>query len=109
MTRIFTPTLLLIVLMMTAAVAFGQNKNGSAKGTIVNAKDKLPVDFATVAVKSLKDSSVVASSNTAIDGGFEFKGLAPGNYRLYVAYLGLQSVTKDFTVNADGNLVDLGA
>ncbi|WP_432711561.1 outer membrane beta-barrel family protein, partial [Pedobacter sp.] len=47
--------------------------------------------------------------NTAIDGGFEFKGLAPGNYRLYVAYLGLQSVTKDFTVNADGNLVDLGA
>jgi len=109
MTRIFTPGLLLLGVMLFATMAFGQNNDGSATGTIINAKDKLPIDYATVAVKSLKDSSVVGSANTNTDGGFEFKGLAPGNYRLYVAYLGLKSVTKDFTVSNAGNRVDLGA
>ena len=109
MTRIFTPVLCLMVLMMIGATAFGQTNNGIASGKIINAKDKLPVDYATVAVKSLKDSSVVGTTNTATDGGFEIKGLAPGEYRLYVAYLGLQSVTKDFSVTAAGNRIDLGA
>ena len=108
MNKIFTPILCLMVLMMIGAAAFSQTTNGIAIGKIVNAKDKLPVDYATVAVKSLKDSSVVGTTNTARDGGFEIKGLAPGEYRLYVAYLGLRSVTKDFSVTAVGNKVDLG-
>jgi hypothetical protein len=114
MTRIFTPGLILLVLMMMGASAFGQSNNGSATGsiitgTIINAKDKLPVDYATVAIKSLKDSSVVGTTNTSTSGAFEIKISTPGQYRLYVAYLGLQSVTKDFSVTTDGSRVNLGA
>ncbi len=109
MTRIFTPVLFILVLMMTGTAVFAQMSNGSAKGTVINKKDNSPVDYASVAIKSLKDSSVVGSTNTATDGKFEFKGIAPGSYRLYVAYLGLQSVTKDFTITAAGGAVDLGS
>jgi hypothetical protein len=59
MTRIFTPALFLLVLMMMGTAVFAQTNNGSAKGTIINKKDNTPVDYASVAIKSLKDSSVV--------------------------------------------------
>lgn len=108
MTKAFTPGLLLVILLFLSSFAMAQTKNGSVTGTVITAKDKQPVDYATVAVKSLKDSSVVGTINTEKDGTFEIKGLAPGLYRLYVAYLGLNNVNKDFTVPASGGQVNLG-
>ncbi|PYF70103.1 outer membrane beta-barrel family protein [Pedobacter nutrimenti] len=108
MTKNLTQGLILFVLMLMSSFTMAQTKNGSVKGKVVNTKDKQPIDYATVAVKSLKDSSVVGTSNTDKDGSFEIKGLSAGNYRLYVAYLGLKNITKDFTV-ATGQTVDLGS
>ncbi len=85
-----------------------QTRNGAVTGRIINAKDKLPIDYATVAVKSLKDSSVAGTTNTQTNGTFEIAGLEPGSYRLYVAYLGLKSLTKDFTVTATALKVNVG-
>jgi hypothetical protein len=86
-----------IVLLFCGYIAQAQN-TGSISGKVINAKDKKPVDFATIAVKSLKDSSVVASGQTNPDGSFSFKGIAPGKYRIYSAFLGLKTVTKDIEV-----------
>ncbi|HWW39549.1 outer membrane beta-barrel family protein [Pedobacter sp.] len=108
MTKIFTPGLVFVILVFFSSLLSAQTKNGSVAGRVITAKDKQPVDYATVAVKSLKDSSVVGTINTEKDGRFEVKGLVPGAYRLYVAYLGLQNVTKDFTVSADAPSVSLG-
>lgn len=98
---------ILFVLLTSFSVAFAQNKSGSVSGKIVAASDKSPVDYATVAVKSLQDSSVVGTANTNQDGSFQFKNIAAGRYRLYVAYLGLESITKDFTV--ESGAVNLGS
>ncbi|CAH0256289.1 MULTISPECIES: outer membrane beta-barrel family protein [unclassified Pedobacter] len=87
-----------IVLLFCGYIAQAQN-TGSISGKVINAKDKKPVDFATIAVKSLKDSSVVASGQTNPDGSFSFKGIAPGKYRIYSAFLGLKTATKDIEVN----------
>jgi len=86
-----------IVLLFCGYIAQAQN-TGSISGKVINAKDKKPVDFATIAVKSLKDSSVVASGQTNPDGSFSFKGIAPGKYRIYSAFLGLKTATKDIEV-----------
>jgi len=86
-----------IVLLFCGYIAQAQN-TGSISGKVINAKDKKPVDFATIAVKSLKDSSVVASGQTNPDGSFSFKSIAPGKYRIYSAFLGLKTVTKDIEV-----------
>ncbi|NII85994.1 MULTISPECIES: outer membrane beta-barrel protein [unclassified Pedobacter] len=86
-----------IVLLFCGYIAQAQN-TGSISGKVINAKDKKPVDFATIAVKSLKDSSVVASGQTNPDGSFSFKAIAPGKYRIYSAFLGLKTATKDIEV-----------
>ncbi|MGM9479082.1 outer membrane beta-barrel protein [Pedobacter sp. GSP4] len=86
-----------IVLVFCGYIAQAQN-TGSISGKVINAKDKKPVDFATIAIKSLKDSSVVASGQTNPDGTFSFKAIAPGKYRIYSAFLGLKTATKDVEV-----------
>lgn len=87
-----------IVLLFCGYIAQAQN-TGSISGKVINAKDKKPVDFATIAIKSLKDSSVVASGQTDPDGSFSFKAIAPGKYRIYSAFLGLKTATKDIEVS----------
>ncbi|MFC1225644.1 outer membrane beta-barrel protein [Pedobacter sp. BG31] len=86
-----------IMLLFCGYLAQAQN-TGSISGKVVNAKDKKPVDFATIAVKNLKDSSVVASGQSSPDGSFTFKAIAPGKYRIYAAFLGLKTATKDIEV-----------
>lgn len=108
MTKILTPGFVLCILLFLNSFTFAQTKNGSVSGKVITAKDKQAVDYATVAVKNLKDSSVVGTTNTEKDGSFEMKGLAPGSYRLYVAYLGLQNITRDFTVSATNPSINLG-
>jgi len=86
-----------IVLIFCGYFAQAQN-TGAVTGKVVTAKDKKPVDFATIAVRNLKDSSVVASGQTNPDGTFSFKAIAPGKYRVYAAFLGLKTATKDVEV-----------
>jgi len=86
-----------IVLLFCGYLAQAQN-TGAISGKVINAKDKKPVDFATIAIKSLKDSSVVASGQTNPDGSFSFKAIAAGKYRIYAAFLGLKTATKDVEV-----------
>ncbi|WP_316846039.1 outer membrane beta-barrel family protein [Pedobacter psychrodurus] len=86
-----------VALLFCGYIAQAQN-TGSISGKVINAKDKKPVDFATIAIKSLKDSSVVASGQTNPDGSFSFKAIAPGKYRIYSAFLGLKTATKDVEV-----------
>lgn len=104
----FTKNLLLIAFLFISYSSIAQTKNGSVTGKVVNAKDQLAVDFASVAVKNLKDSSVAGVTNTLADGTFEIRGLAPGSYRLSVAYLGLKTSNKDFVITASAIAVKLG-
>lgn len=71
-------------------------KTGIVSGKVINEKDKKPVDFATVVIKSLQDSSVKFTGQTAPDGSFIFKNVSPGKYRAIAAYLGLKTSSKDF-------------
>jgi hypothetical protein len=104
----FTKHLLLVCLLFIGFTSYAQTKNGSVTGKVVNSKDQLAIDYASVAVKSLKDSSIAGVSNTETNGSFVIKGLAPGRYRLTVAYLGLKNVNKEFTVTTVAPAVNLG-
>jgi len=93
--------------MFCGYLAKAQN-GGTVSGKVINAKDKTPVDFATVAIKSLKDSSVVATGQTSPDGTFSFKNIAPGKYRAIVAYLGLKTNSKNFEITSTKVPVSIG-
>lgn len=98
----------LLILLFIGYVANAQTKNGSITGKIINAKDKSPVDFGSIAVKSLKDSSVVGTTNTRADGTFTINGLAPGSYQVYAAYLGLTTATKVVSITDTEFKVNIG-
>ena len=106
--KTFTKSIPLFLLLLAGFFTNAQTKNGSVTGRVINAKDKSVLDYASVSVKSLQDSSMVGSSNTNQSGVFTISGLAPGNYRLYVAYLGLTTLNKDFTVSAAAPKVSIG-
>lgn len=104
MRKIFT-----ILLIISAICAQAQKQqNSTVTGKVINSKDKKPIDYASVAIKNLKDSSVVSGISTGADGSFVLKNIALGNYRLYVAFLGLKTVTKDFVLSNDKPSINFG-
>ena len=102
--KIFFTCLLLFLCLST----FAQQKTGTVSGRVVQSKDKKPLDYASIVIKNLKDSSTVASGTTSADGKFAFKNLQPGNYKVYAAFIGLKNNNKDFTITADRSDVALG-
>jgi len=98
----------LLAFLLISFTSYAQTKNGSVTGKVLNAKGRLPIDFASVAVKNLADTTQTSVINTQADGSFAIGGLAPGSYRLTVAYLGLTNLNKQFTVTAAAPAVALG-
>ncbi|MET4083306.1 hypothetical protein ABIB40_003275 [Pedobacter sp. UYP30] len=88
-------TIMVFVVAICSHTANAQNAP-SVSGKVINAKDKTPVELASVAIRSLKDSSIVATGQTDANGVFKLKALPPGKYRIYTAYLGLKPLNKDF-------------
>jgi len=86
---------------MTGFAASAQTKAGTVSGRVLNGQDKTPVEYASVAVKKLfGDSAVVGAANTNENGTFSIPNIGPGKYRLFVAYLGLKTINKDFELTA---------
>jgi hypothetical protein len=105
---LITKSFVLFAFLLNSPASFAQTKNGKVTGKVINAKDRLPVDFASVAIKNLADTTQTSVINTQADGTFAIGGLAPGSYRLTVAYLGLTNLNKQFTVTAAAPLVAMG-
>ncbi len=100
--------ILTITLLMFASVVLAQAQ-GTVGGKIINEKDKTPVDYASIAIKKLSDSAVVGATSTNAQGGFSINNVAPGKYRLYVAYLGLKTINKDFELTAAKPSINFGS
>ncbi|RPD49839.1 TonB-dependent receptor [Hymenobacter sediminis] len=73
---------------------------GRLEGTVLDAGTKKPVEFATVTLLPL-------SGNTPVDGGvcdergrFSLKGLAAGEFRLQISFVGYATQTRNVTVGA---------
>lgn len=95
----FIKSTILIAFLLVSYFAQAQS-GGSVTGKVLNSKDKSPIDYASVAVKKVSDSSTVGGTNTQPTGAFTINGLAPGKYKLYVAYLGFKTLIKEFELTA---------
>jgi hypothetical protein len=100
--------LLFVGLLWLANFAFAQAQ-GTVSGKVLNQKDKQPVDYASIAIKRLTaDSTVVGSTSTSASGNFSIPNIAIGKYRLYVAFLGLKTINKDFELTAAKPNINFG-
>jgi iron complex outermembrane receptor protein len=69
------------------------------RGVVVDAEVEHGLWFANVALRSPKDSTVVAGATTEENGGFEIK-TAPGRYLLWVSYVGYQDEWQELELKA---------
>lgn len=69
------------------------------KGKVCYEKDKTAVQFASIALVQLPDSSIVTGAITLIDGGYSLEKVKPGNYFVRAGYLGYHPSGKAVIVN----------
>ncbi|MDQ7948925.1 MAG: outer membrane beta-barrel family protein [Pedobacter sp.] len=106
--NIFLRKSIIVFFLLLSAFAHAQS-TGTATGKVISGKDKSPIDYASVAIKKVSDSSVVGGSNTSATGVFTISGLAPGKYKLYVVYIGFKTITQDFELTAAKPSINFGS
>jgi outer membrane receptor protein involved in Fe transport len=66
----------------------------TVKGVIVDEADGRPLEFATVAMKRVRDSSLVAGTITNATGEFRLNDVPPGGYNVEIAFIGYEKITQ---------------
>ena len=72
----------------------------SITGIVCSKKDRTPVEFATVSLLHLPDSSIVTGVTTQANGGFEFGSLKVGKYYIRVNSISYLPTGKQVNLNA---------
>jgi hypothetical protein len=87
---------LFFILLITSVTAEAQN----IRGKVCFDKDKTPVQFASVGLVQMPDSTMITGVITLTDGGYNFEKVKPGNYFMRVSFVGYKTDGKKVTVEA---------
>jgi Carboxypeptidase regulatory-like domain len=85
------------LMILTAAIAFGQAISGSVVGTVVDPSDAAVVNADVTATNI--DTGVVSSTKTNSTGAYRFENLPVGNYRIAVSAKGFRQVAAQIEVH----------
>jgi len=84
------------LLLITSVTAQAQN----IRGKVCSEKDRSPVQFASVGLVQLPDSTMTTGVITLTDGGYLLEKVKPGNYFIRVSFVGYKTNGKGVTVEA---------
>lgn len=98
---------ILIFFLVIIHPAFSQT-TGNIKGKIIDSKTKKPIEYASFAVKNVKDSSAVSMGATTTEGIFSVRALAFGQYKFYAALIGYKPIIKAFEITREKVQIDFG-
>lgn len=84
-----------LILLFASVTAGAQN----IKGYISYNKDRTPVQFATVALLQVPDSSIVTGVITLTDGGYTLENIKPGDYFVRASFVGYKTTGKTVSVS----------
>jgi hypothetical protein len=83
---------------------------GKVSGVVLDAVTNAPVEYATVALLSPQDSSLVTGTVTNPQGQFLLEPVPAGTYRVRITYIGYRNAVKEnLVVRPDAPVVDLGS
>jgi outer membrane receptor protein involved in Fe transport len=83
--------------------------NGEVLGTVVDTATREPVARASVAIRSKKDSSLVAGAIAGPDGSFRIQGLRPGDYYLRTTSIGFKPRSYTFSITDAAPRANVGS
>ncbi|MDP4184667.1 MAG: TonB-dependent receptor [Bacteroidota bacterium] len=83
--------------------------SGVLKGKIIDASSNQPMEYASIALYSAKDSALISGAVTAVDGTFSVKPLKYGQYYAVINFIGFQKQTiKNIQISPNKKLYDIG-
>ncbi|MGB0166564.1 MAG: TonB-dependent receptor domain-containing protein [Luteibaculum sp.] len=77
--------------VMLAQQNYEPLKKGSLKGTIVDSETGVGVEFATISLHSVQDSSLITGTTAGQGGNFELDNLQVGKYFLRIGFVGYKT------------------
>ena len=93
----------LICVVATAGSLAAQTSKNPIKGTLLGGSTQRPVDFASLLLRSPKDSTLVTGTQSKADGSFRFE--APhGSYILEIRALGYKTWYRQLTLTSTTDL-----
>ena len=93
----------LICIVAAAGSLAAQTSKSPIKGTLLGGSTQRPVDFASLLLRSPKDSTLVTGTQSKADGSFRFE--APqGRYILEVRALGYKTWYRQLTLTSATDL-----
>jgi outer membrane receptor protein involved in Fe transport len=76
--------------ILFSVVSMAQQPMFSIKGKVVDASTSAPLEFTTVALKKMRDSSLVSGTITSSTGEFRIDNIGPGGYMMEIAFIGYE-------------------
>ena len=87
--------------LLCATSMFGQTKNITVSGRVIEAGTNEPVIQATVQLLSLPDSTYINGAATVTNGNFTLPKAKAGRYALKFSYIGFKTKTIPLTLKAE--------
>lgn len=98
----------LLALLCTWVFSYAQKADGNIKGRLMDTTVKQGVADATVSLVNARDSALITFTLSNKTGGFEFKGLPPGNYRVMISHQSFIPSARAVAITDGQKQVDLG-
>ncbi|MEX2513156.1 MAG: carboxypeptidase regulatory-like domain-containing protein [Cyclobacteriaceae bacterium] len=78
------------------------------KGKVFDASENSPIEYGSVGLYHIADSSLVAGALSQTDGSFVLETIKPGNYYLVVQFMGYNPTTLNNIEISRSQVLDLG-
>ncbi|MBK7870055.1 MAG: TonB-dependent receptor [Saprospiraceae bacterium] len=87
---------------------FGQQSSVTVSGIIKNKVSNEVLSFVNVVIKKSSDSSAVSGTISNEEGLFILSDIKPGDYILYISFIGFNTYSKALFVGSNSAYLDLG-
>lgn len=99
--------LFLIILTITTSVASAQVSSVTISGIVKKKVDRSAISYVNVVVKTEKDDVFIAGTVTNDEGRFSIANIKPGNYRLYISFIGFKDKKQPLFIGSLSEFLDI--
>jgi hypothetical protein len=95
--------LLLLFVGVSSGISLGNEEiPGKIEGVVKDSGSKHVIEYATIRLYDVRDSSMVTGTVSQVDGSFELTGLPKGSYYIVVSFMGFKNIETGM-VEIDGS------
>lgn len=94
-----------ILVVLVWAYALVMAAQGTVKGIVFDKQTNEVLQFVNIKVSTSTSDKMLKGAITDVDGAFNIKGLAPGNYTLTVSFVGYKNAIRHFTISSKNKQV----